>query len=53
MEFPPIDLDELEPKTRDWLLARAASEGKSPLDVIREELERAAAAQGFGPKQAA
>lgn len=53
MELPPIDLEKLEPKTRDWLLAKAAAEAKSPLEIIREELDTSAGAAGFGPKKVA
>ncbi len=53
MELPPIKLEELPDATRDWLLARAATEKKSPQEVIREVLESTATDQGFPPKQAA
>lgn len=49
MTLPPIDIATLKPETRDWLLAAAATEGRSPLDVLRSVLDARAIAAGFVP----
>lgn len=48
-EMPPIELDRLRPLTRDWLLTKSAKEGKSPIEVLIEILDKRAAAAGYAP----
>lgn len=49
LTLPPIRIDDLAPKTRDWLLAQAAQLGKSPLAILAETLDAAARRDGFLP----
>lgn len=42
-----IQIEELDPKTRDWILARSASTGLSVNVVIEQELNQRARADGF------
>lgn len=48
LALPPIDLDTLKPRTRDWLLARAATDGVSPQEVLLNALDRRADQEGYG-----
>lgn len=47
LTLPPIDLETLKPRTRDWLLARAATEETTPQEILRNTLDRRAAAEGY------
>ncbi len=46
LALPPIPLQSLPESTKDFILASSHS-GKTPAEVVREILERAAVAAGF------
>lgn len=46
LEIPIIRLSELRPQTRDFLLGRCVIEHRTPSDVLREILDRAAQRSG-------
>jgi len=51
-EMPPLDLSKLRSGTRDFLLAKSAAEGKSPVEVYIELMDERATKSGFNPKEA-
>lgn len=47
LALPPIDLSELKEPTKDFLLANA-NHGKTPVETMKELLDRGAIRAGFG-----
>ena len=47
MALPDIALSEIPESTKDFILASAFA-GKAPADLIRQQLDKAASAAGFG-----
>jgi hypothetical protein len=47
LTLPPIALEDLKERTKDYLLAQANKENVSPLQVLKNILDRSATRAGF------